>query len=78
MATSFWRALLHQGPPWEPDQAALRVQHFNEAADVLDRIASMQDCFDDDESQRQAQETYSCARALRIYIEGTKGEVSPS
>ena len=51
--------------------AALRVQHFNEAADVLDSIARTLDCFDDAESQRQGQETFSCARALRIYAAGT-------
>ena len=48
--------------------AALRVQHFHEAANVLDEIAGTLDCFDDAESQRGAQETRSCARALRLYI----------
>lgn len=47
--------------------AALRVQHFNEAADFLDGIARTLDGFDDAQSQQQAQETFSCARALRIY-----------
>jgi len=51
--------------------AALRVQHFNEAADVLDSIARTLDCFDDAASKQQAQETLSCARALRIHVTGT-------
>lgn len=51
--------------------AALRVRHFLEAADVLDEIGRNLDCFDDPESQRQARETLSCARALRIYITPT-------
>ena len=47
--------------------AALRVQHFHEAADVLDDIGRTLDCFDDAASQQQARETFSCARALRIH-----------
>lgn len=66
-----WRAVTHQGPPWQPDLTALRVQHFLEAADILDGIGRTLDCFDDEESQRQARETFSCARALRIYITGS-------
>lgn len=57
--------------------AALRVQHFHEAAEVLDGIARTQGCFDDAASQRQAQETLSCARALRIYVAGTNPTNTP-
>jgi hypothetical protein len=72
-----WRKLLLSlariEPPWGPDLVALRAQHFREAADVLDEIGHMQDCFDDDEMQQQAQETYSCARVLRLYATGIAG-----
>jgi len=75
--TAPWRKLLfamaRTEPPWEPDLVALRAKHFREAADVLDKIGRMQDCFDDDEMQQQAQETYSCARALRLYATGIAG-----
>jgi hypothetical protein len=64
----FWRALTHQGPPWQPDLAALRVQHFLEAADVLDSVGRKQECFDDEEMQQQARESFSCARLLRLYV----------
>lgn len=74
----FWRAFTHQGPPWQIDPAALRVQHFLEAADVLYGIGRNLDCFDDPESQRQARETYSCARALRIYIGASVDQTPPS
>lgn len=75
MGTRFWpglwRGIRHQGPPWQPDPNALRVQYFLEAADVLDSIGRKFELFDDADSQRQAQETFSCARALRIYITPT-------
>jgi hypothetical protein len=71
-----WRGVRRQGPPWQPDLAALRVQHFNEAADVLDGIGRKLECFDDADSQRQAQGSFSCARALRIYVAASTGNTT--
>jgi hypothetical protein len=57
------------------------AQHaaFHKAADVLDDIASKQDCFDDEQSQTDAEHTRGSARALRIYADAVAaGSALPS
>jgi hypothetical protein len=65
------------------DQARAELataQHaaFHKAADVLDDIASKQDCFDDQQSQADAEHTRSSARAIRIYAAATADAPKPS
>lgn len=71
----FWRDVLYHlkygwATPTKPSTNELRAQYFIEAADFLDQIGNMQDCFDDAESQHDAQASFSCARALRLYANG--------
>jgi hypothetical protein len=74
----------HDGCPWcengqlrsERDQA--HHAGLVKAAGVLDDIAGKQDCFDDQQSQADAEHTRSSARAIRIYAAATADAPKPA
>jgi hypothetical protein len=68
--------LWSRATPVAPLLDEYRAEVFAEAAAVLEEIARKQGCFDDADSAQNAEATYSCARALRVYIAAVQPEAT--